>query len=284
MNRHDVCTIGLVTCLLLFEAPAAVAQNDSQPTAETSPSDNERARRLQQMVEAAADYELSSRPEDGPPLKRIEQPVLRWSNPLRATGDGAVFLWTDKGRPAAALCIYTYGVDGVDHEWQSLAEGKLRATYRQSTVWQPQAAGLEFRLIPGDVEAVASTPTRRLRQMHNLLRDFTATVGRDQWRHELRALTQPIYRYDDNETEIIDGAIFSFAQATDPEVLLLLEARREKRQPASWRWAAARMSMAHLEVKHRGELVWSVDWTQGRDARQPYITFVRQRSEVRRAP
>ena len=284
MNCNHLGTIGLVTCLLLIEAPLAVAQSDAQPTTEPAPNDNERARRLQQMVEAAADYELWSGPDDGPPLKRIEQPVLRWSNPLRATGDGAVFLWTDKGRPAAALCIYTYGVDGVDHEWQSLAEGKLRATYQQATVWQPQTAGLEFRPLPGDVEPAASTPARRLRQMHNLLRDFTATVGLEPQRHELRALTQPIYRYGDEETEIVDGAIFSFAQATDPEVLLLLEARKEKQQPASWRWAAARMSMVHLEVKHRGELVWSVAWNQGRDARQPYITFVRQRSEVPRAP
>ncbi|OYV83582.1 MAG: hypothetical protein B7Z73_15885 [Planctomycetia bacterium 21-64-5] len=232
------------------------------------------------MVSAAEDYELWRAGDGEQKLKFVERPVLRWSNPVRVTNDGAVFLWTDKGRPAAALCIYEYGVDDVAHEWQSLAAGPLRATYRQRMVWQPQVAGLEFNPVPGDDEPAASTPARRLAQMHRLLRDFTATFGREPRRHELRALTQPIYRYGEPETEIVDGAIFAFAQATDPEVLLLLEARAQKHQAASWWWAAARMSMVHLEVKHRGELVWTIDWNQRRDERQPYMTFRHKRIDL----
>lgn len=115
--------------------------------------------------------------------------------------------------------------------------------------------------------------------MHALLTDFTATMGREPRRHELRALTQPIYRYGSEKSDLIDGAIFAFAQATDPEILLLLEVRREDERPASWWWAAARMSMVPLDVKYRGELVWSLDWSYGRDERRPYITFVHKRSE-----
>ncbi|MGH7138591.1 MAG: hypothetical protein ACREHD_22830 [Pirellulales bacterium] len=66
-------------------------------------------------------------------------------------------------------------------------------------------------------------------------------------------MTQPIFRDGDPETEVVDGAIFAFAQATDPE-LLLLEARAEKDRPLTWWWAAGRMSMAHLDVRYRDKL------------------------------
>ena len=280
---------------LLPMASPAIAQDEAAPaadapSAEKAKLDKERAKRLEQMTAAADDYQLGRGRDDDEPLVRVERPVLRWSNPLRAAADGAVFLWADaKGerRPAAAMCIYGNGEDGEDHEWQSLATGPLRAAYRGAAVWRPQSAGLEFRAVPG---AAAATPARRLAQMHALLRDFSATAGRETGQHELRLLTHPIYRYGDGESELIDGAVFAFAQATDPEILLLLEARRESdvrkeseagqanAKPAAWRWAAARMSMVPLDLKHRDAVVWSVDWHYGNDERQPRVTFTRKRA------
>lgn len=269
----------------LFQAAPAMADDDDAPPADMAPAEKESVRRLEQMVAAAADYELWRGREDEQPLERVERPVLRWSNPFRAAGDGAVFIWADKNadkRPAAAMCIYGAGTDGVDHEWQSLATGPLRAAYRGGTVWRPQTAGLEFHAVSGVTEPAAATPARRLAQMHGLLRDFTATMGRESRRHELRALTHPIYRYGDEHAELVDGAVFAFAQATDPEILLLLEARRENKagqenaQPASWWWAAARMSMVPLDLKYRDQLVWSIDWHRGSDEREPRKVFHRR--------
>lgn len=278
--------IGQATfCVLLMAAAPLPAQSEAPPADETTSSDVDRARRLRQMVTAATDFELWAGGAGGDQkLKLIERPVLRWSNPERATDDGAVFLWTEKGRPAAALCVYPAGVDEFAYEWQSLSAGSLRATDRQRTVWQPRDAGLSFQPVPSDTEPAAATPARRLNQMHRLLRDFTAGfVRRDSQRHELRALTQPIYRYGDHDTEVVDGALFAFAQATDPEVLLLLEARAENGRPPTWWWAAARMSTLQLDVKYRGELVWSVDrcWEQRRDERQPYTMFERRWIEAK---
>ena len=282
---------------LLPTTSPTMAQDKAAPPADATATekaklDKERAQRLEQMTAAAENYQLWRGRDDEQPLVRVERPVLRWSNPLRAAADGAVFLWADaKGerRPAAAMCIYGNGEDGEDHEWQSLATGPLRAAYRGAAVWRPQTAGLEFRAVPGAAEA-AATPARRLAQMHALLRDFSATAGRETGQHELRLLTHPIYRYGDGEAELIDGAVFAFAQATDPEILLLLEARRESdvgkenaaglenAKPAAWRWAAARMSMVPLDLKYRDAVVWSVDWHYGSDERQPRITFTRKRA------
>jgi hypothetical protein len=259
--RYRLIAIAMLGALLRAAAPAT-AQDEAAPSA----IDKEHAQRLKQMVAAAADYELWRGREDEQPLERVERPVLRWSNPVRATDDGAVFIWADKNddkRPAAAMCIYGSGPDGVEHEWQSLSTEPLRATYRGATVWSPQTAGLEFHPVPGATEPAAATPARRLAQMHGLLRDFSATLGNEPKQHELRVLTHPIYRYGDERAELVDGAVFAFAQGTDPEILLLLEARQKDGKLASWSWAAARMSMVPLDLKYRGELVWSVDWPRG---------------------
>lgn len=280
-SAHRLIALAVLGALLQAATPAT-AQDEAAPPAETAAIDKERARRLEQMLAAAADYQLWRGRDDEQPFERVEQPVLRWSNPLRATGDGAVFIWadkTDEKRPAAAMCIFGSGAERVTHEWQSLSTEQLRATYRGATVWRPQTAGLEFHAVPGATEPAAATPARRLAQMHGLLRDFSPTVGQEPRQHELRVLTHPIYRYGDEQTELVDGAVFAFAQATDPEVLLLLEARRENAQRASWWWAAARMSAWRLDLKYRGELVWTVDWHGGRDDRAPRITFFHQRTD-----
>ena len=47
----------------------------------------------------------------------------------------------------------------------------------------------------------------------------------------LRRLGAPVYRYGDQQSGPLDGAVFVFAQATDPELLLLLEARMSRGTP-----------------------------------------------------
>ena len=79
--------------------------------------------------------------------------------------------------------------------------------------------------------------------MRELTRDFSASIGRKVYRHELRLLTQPLYRYEHKEGQVLDGALFAFAEGTDPELLLLVEARQRKDQPAEWQYAPARMNM-----------------------------------------
>lgn len=278
-STRRLIALATLGALLLAAAPAR-AEDEAAPAADKAKLDQERARRLEQMTAAAADYQLWRGRDDEQPLVRLERPVLRWSNPLRAAADGAVFLWageTGAKRPAAAMCIYGNGEDGEDHEWQSLSTEPLRVAYRGATVWRPQTAGLEFNAVPGAAEA-AATPARRLAQMHVLLRDFSATAGRETGQHELRLLTHPIYRYGDEQAEVVDGAVFAFAQATDPEILLLLEARRENAKSVAWQWAAARMSMVPLDLKYRGAAVWGVDWHYGNDERQPRVTFLRKRA------
>jgi len=79
---------------------------------------------------------------------------------------------------------------------------------------------------------------------------------------ELRPLTQPVYRYEleKDSAELLDGALFVFVQGTDPEVWLLLEARKPVEQTASrWHFAVARMNSIEINVEHNGRQIWHRD-------------------------
>ena len=78
--------------------------------------------------------------------------------------------------------------------------------------------------------------------------------------------------------DLIDGALFAFVQGTDPEVLLLLEARRDE-AVASWHYGLARMTSRALRADHKEKEVWSVPncWSQVTDRKEPYTAFFRQK-------
>ena len=78
-------------------------------------------------------------------------------------------------------------------------------------------------------------------------------------RWELRLLPQPLYRYESTDPDVLDGAVFAFVTSagTDPEALLVLEARK----PAAgcdpvWHYAIARFTDLNLWVRHKGKVVF----------------------------
>ena len=75
-------------------------------------------------------------------------------------------------------------------------------------------------------------------------------------RSELRLLTSPVHQYEDQETGILDGGVFVLALGTNPEVILLLEARGADAADARWHYAVARRGNAPLFMELDGEPVW----------------------------
>jgi hypothetical protein len=196
---------------------------------------------------------------------------------VRDADDGAVFVWTtESGSPAAVLSIYTHEEIFIDHEFQSLALTPMVAEYLGAPVWRPANAGMSFRPLPGSPPAPAETAASRLSQMRQILGDFSASMGREQLRNELRMLRQPIYRYGDERGEVLDGGVFAFGHGTDPELLVTIEACRDgMSEPNYWRYAPARLNMGTLELKHNDTVVWSIeDWNHRLDPAATYITFV----------
>jgi hypothetical protein len=185
-----------------------------------------------------------------------KEPALRWSNPVRKTDDGTLFLWTDRGRPEVAACLSHYGTI-INHEFQSLSVATMEVRHDGRTVWSPKP-GIKPATIPGAPAPAAEAP-ERLRQMRALARDFKASLDGPT---ELRPLTQPLYRFDieKGRADVIDGALFGFVITTDPEALLLIESRVLDRGGApAWHFSFARMTSYGLRGEHKGREVWRAE-------------------------
>ncbi len=221
------------------------------------------AERLQALnLEEARKWEMFLDESQQAKAELVERPVYLWTNPLPRFGvqHGSVFLWLHEGRPMVVGSIFGHPVDAqrrkLIHEFHALSPTKLSAVCHdeQMSVWQPKAA-LAMQPVPG-ADPPAATPTRRLIQIRALAREFTGrTIDHRKERWELRLLSQPLYRYEKPQGEIIDGALLALVTdaGTDPEVLLLLEARQE----GGWHYALLRFCDASVWVNHQGKEVWT---------------------------
>ncbi|HVA48420.1 MAG TPA: hypothetical protein VNH11_18795 [Pirellulales bacterium] len=72
---------------------------------------------------------------------------------------------------------------------------------------------------------------------------------------------------------MLDGAVFAFVEATDPDFLLVIEAHRsDAASAAEWRYTLARMCSGPLEVELDGRRIWSAAgyWDNPRSLKDPY--------------
>jgi hypothetical protein len=197
---------------------------------------------------------------DGQPLTLLKEPVMRWTNDDDWSGD--VFAWTHRGRPEVLGCILSgpaaSNLRYVYHEFHLLAEKPIASTAIQDgRRWEP-AEGLKIERL-ADAPRPADRASQRLVQMREIARSFKAYMQADgTW--ELRLLTQPLMRYGDEQTDVIDGALFTYVwtKGTDPELILLLECRRAD-QELAWCFAPVRFSNRALWLKRNDKDVWRVD-------------------------
>jgi hypothetical protein len=237
-----------------------------------------RDRRLKSMKGSAQMYAVS--PSDD--LKRLfklqENAIMRFSNPVGFSSDGAIFLWTDRGQPQALFKIYTPDNEIFAHEWQSLSESPLIAEREGKTMWNPTEPGIAFRELP-DAPKPAESAAERLRQMKLLAGRFSVSYGpvRDAKPEELRLLTQPLFRHEaSDEARRLDGAMFGFAQSTTPMGILLLEARREGESHRFY-YAFARFSTQAMTARLGDKEIYSVEkYNYKRDPRLTFLQLSRQ--------
>jgi hypothetical protein len=196
-------------------------------------------------------------------LELQREPVMRWTS----SGDynGEVFVWTHQGAAAIVGCIFS-GPRGnnarhIMHEFHSLAPNPLYSGQRGGSGWLPQEPGIKLEPIANAPEP-ARNQALRLTQMRDLARRFTAQVDRENSKWEMRLLSQPIYRYEisDEKSSIVDGAVFAFVwtAGTDPEALVVIEARRTDRG-VRWHYAPARFTNREAWLQYQGRQVWRAD-------------------------
>ena len=81
-------------------------------------------------------------------------------------------------------------------------------------------------------------------------------------RVQLRLLTTPLYRYEKESEQILDGGLFCFADGTDPEAVLVIEAVRDG-DALSWEYAFMRRTTLPVTGQLDDGNVWdtNVGWT-----------------------
>jgi hypothetical protein len=143
------------------------------------------------------------------------------------------------------------------HELHALDSEKLVVKRDAVNEWKPQA-GLARKELP-DAAPPAATHGSRLVQLRRLAQEFSGhSIDKDAKRWELRLLPTPLYRYPEARAGVIDGALFAVMSSagTDPEVLLLIEAREEGGK-VRWEYACGRFSDWELHIERKGQEVWS---------------------------
>jgi hypothetical protein len=194
------------------------------------------------------------------PFAPLKEPVLHRTQEVTGSSKGSVFLWVEpSGRPAVICDVFLFEQGPnryrLSNEWHSLSASPLRA---EAPGWFFNATGpgLEWKSIPNG-QAPADTPSARDRQARRLAERFSADlVDRKKERFHLRLLTTPLYRHDTIDSLVSrGGALFAFCQQTDPELLLLIEARMSG---AGYRWeyAVAGFSDMDLYLRLDGREVW----------------------------
>jgi hypothetical protein len=144
----------------------------------------------------------------------------------------------------------------------SLTETKFTLKHKTEQVrWDAPSSALALKELP-KAPKPAATAARRLAQMWQLVRRFavqerlngTGALPPGQANKndsiECRLLAQPIDRYHSAADKIVDGAIFAFANGTNPEVGIVFETDGER-----WHYGSLRLSAAALSVALDGREV-----------------------------
>jgi hypothetical protein len=276
--------------MTIFQLLVLMGQVFAQPgaAAPDAPAQKDPFKRwVEYYTRQAEEYEFSL----GKAERRLElqaTPVLKYSNPVRPTDQhGAIYVWTLDGRPEVIGSIWSSqdakdpGVRMVTHEFQSLSLDTIVSqhpprTGRKGQVpdWKTSAAGIELQLLPDAPAAAKSAPTR-LSQMRRLAAEFSAQItGSDiETESGLRLLSSPLVRYSSKSAKVLDGGLFAFVQATDPELLLLIELRDTKDGPR-WHYAAARFTNRPLLLARGERKLWECERAEDYVAHNPYFLYI----------
>jgi hypothetical protein len=236
--------------------------------------------RLEFMKRSMATHDVQALDARGTKFRLLPEPVLRFTNPVGGSRDGALFLWLDEaGRPAVASQILWNPQQVWAQEFSSLSPSPLIARSADGRVWSPSRGGVSFKPVP-DAARPADTAERRLRQMRELADGFSAEhYYRGKTWNQLRLLIKPFARYGKPGSDVQDGALFCFAQGTDPEALLLLESRPGK-DGSEWQFAFAPMTGFAVNASWKGRAIWTKPAEGNGSARSQSNTFHIRRVSV----
>jgi len=226
------------------------------------PDDSLSKKMLPIYIKEAEAYFIAAESDPKKQLELKKEPVFDWANPTRNDQQGVIFLWLRDGRPAVVASIFSAPHEKlpgriIAHELHLLDSEKLLVKRDAFNKWTPES-GLSRKEL-ADVPEPAAAPASRLPQMRRLAQEFTGhEIDFEGKKWEMRLLPTPLYRYPAAKAGAIDGALFALVSnaGTDPELLLLIEAREVKGK-LHWEYACARFSDWELHLSRKEVEVFS---------------------------
>lgn len=238
----------LLTILLLVTPLLAQEDTEQKRSAAT----------LKNGLREAGKYDIRV-PAGERPFAQLEPvSLLKWQNTVNKSVHGNIFLWLRAGRPVVIASIYQFysPKQSFEGEFQSLSLGPLQVQREGVAVWSPKEAGVVLKPFEEDTAPSDSKPLRLI-AMRKLAERFTGNlVDWDRQSYRLRLMPKPLYRYESTDPELLDGAIFSLTYTTDPEVLVLVEARKTA-QGFRWMYGFGRMNVGDVTVYENDKMIWS---------------------------
>jgi len=259
MFRFGCVSFVLVGTALLSLPAASSDEDPSDDQAKTARQAEEAKARLKFMMESLGTYTVEVQEADGQMRQSKLQPAaLRWSNNVSGTRDGIAGVWASNGRPDVVVQFAGYAANWNYH-FETTSLSPLTMSRGGAQVWTP-GSGIVLKPLP-NAPAPANTAAKRMIQLRELAERFEITddfhpkyVEDKTERHVLRLLGKPLYRYEATG-DLIDGALFGYVIATDPEALLMIEACKTG-EKAEWRYAIKPMTVYRLIAKLDGQEVW----------------------------
>jgi hypothetical protein len=244
--------------LLILSASETVLAQDAEPQGNAQV----RSRWQEAYTDIARSFEMRQAEKT---LDLHDQPLLFYTNPVRTNDQhGTIFVWTAGGRAVVFGSIWSgvtprtkAGVRNVSHEFHSLSPADdVAATRGGATLWTSGEPGIAWQTL-ADSPAPAASRAARLVQMRNLARRISGRIDSEE-PSDLRIMSQPLYRYPEKVSGALDGALFAFSLATDPELVVLIEAGETNDKP-SWQVAFARFGALPMSVQDGERTIWSCE-------------------------
>ena len=266
------CSPRLLSCVLYMSVALLAAPLIAFEPAEQAVEDDSQKQAAQERKEMFTNWMrgfaektkiVDTRPgREDQPARLVPHPVFRYSDEQRFIPDATLWVWTVDGRPAALQKVEGNNQGGS--QWTicfaSLSEDLVKVTWPVGREFQAQKPGVRFKPIP-NAESPSDNPRSRTRQMKALKDRFGGRLGpgaNQGGGAATRFMAKPIFEYDEPDSTLPQGAIFGMsATGTNPDLLLLIEARRDGEGKLRWEYAWARMTAEPLVVRLDKAEVWS---------------------------
>jgi hypothetical protein len=270
----------IATLSILSAALSAAAQEPpakdakAKPEKEAGLSEEVKATRLaEEKLVSRIEVETQTDDDKWTKVKRIEKPLLYFTEDTDIRWVGSLWAWGDQGRPVAVLELYQNNGGRWNFGIFNTSGGKVRASRDGNPWWSENQSDVIVTDIQRAPAPAAEAPQRQ-RQLKLLAQKFTGhEVRPNNSRFELRRLERPVQTYRDADHGLLEGGLFIFAYGTNPELLLFVEARADPKDKskAVWQFLVGRATSMALHLESDGKEVFACPNARGLNGpKKPY--------------